>query len=123
WVERARASVKHSDDARRRIIQKDLEAEAHKWSEREKEERENAYQLGRLFREKAEQGLKFPLAEVTTDYGKTVIKPLKWTGHTLVRWARVAKDLMTESIRVAKTHSEGRDEIFDVEDYGSEDES
>mgnify|MGYP002779596070 CR=1 FL=1 len=82
WKERARlfdAFERELEDAR--------------WAARRREAQENAWNLSAALKSKAEAMLKFPLARTTTDNGRTIIEPIRWSMNDVAKLAQTSDAL------------------------------
>lgn len=68
WQERAAAW----DDYNQKL-------ELEQWQEKRKQQRDREWQISQAWLDKAEEMRRFPLATVTTDNGKTVVEPARWS--------------------------------------------
>lgn len=106
WVRRCAAYDTHlvrlADEARGRA----LEEEAVKWARRREAEREAQWHWAQRLRERAERMVAFPLAETTSEDGKTIIRPAKWTARDIATYVTTATMLAHSAMEAAPAEPE-----------------
>lgn len=107
WVERAAAWDTNEAVKRQIIIDRAQRAEIEKWAKRQAQIREEGFSTYLALKAKADEMLKFPLAKVVTQDGRTTIEPADWSFNTAVRMqetalklGRLSADLSTENLDI-----------------------
>jgi hypothetical protein len=101
WKERAEAWDAAERERRDALRREDEEAVREEWRDKARAAREQQYEVGMKLIEKATQMLAFPLAQVKSEDGKTLILPAKWsfgTAGTLVNTAGKLLQLATGEV-------------------------
>ena len=94
WVERAQAYDDHQDAIRRNALEKAEQKEAEKWAERRLALREQEWELAEKLTDRLQQMLAFPVYQrITSEDGKTIFEPAKWTFRDASRLAEVTAKL------------------------------
>jgi hypothetical protein len=87
WVERAAAYDVHmagiAQEAAEAALREAARREAELWAQRRQEQREKEWAVAQRLLQKAEQMLTFPLQRVTTEDGRQVIEPARWSFSTV----------------------------------------
>lgn len=102
--------------------QNDLHVESLK--EQAKEFQETRMEMAKKLRDRVEKMLEFPLAEsTTTEDGKTVLMPAKWSMSDVTRMAKASDALMNDalSLNVSNLVHDATTNKYKVEDKADED--
>ena len=120
WVERAAAYDEQVARQQQQEIEKEERAEAAKWARRAKEDRESNYHRKLKIERKVEMMLEFPLAAITTDGGRTIIKPAAWGFKDIASTLAAADKLKDSTIlpRPERPPDDILEEDFHVVPYG-----
>lgn len=108
WKQRAAEWDKDQRARHRSAEDQALKQEAQKWAKRQLNLRDERYRIAQELKKKAEDMLKFPVAEkaVKGADGTTVIKPAKWSMADAVKMADTALKLEALAVGVATDRTE-----------------
>lgn len=109
WFDRARDWDNHQARIRQEGEDRVTVTEAEEWARRRERARQSNWDAAQALRAKAATMLKFPIQRTTSEDGKTVIHPARWTFTTIGRFLALASQLEIATVGTAPASPGGPD--------------